>query len=189
MMALSLKQRVWLTVIAAMTPVMIGVAALSTWHSKTHLETQISIQNADAAEALASALSSITGAGAELEQKVNKQFDLSHYQLIRIEDGAGNVIYQRQRPMASNAPGAQTDWLSLNIAPGQALILGEWSSLKRVVVESDPSFATQSFMGQYCSNFYFLFRIRHHFGARRYCPVKDPDACFATFGRTCRSDC
>jgi len=140
MMALSLKQRVWLTVIAAMTPVMIGVAALSTWHSKTHLETQISIQNADAAEALASALSSITGAGAELEQKVNKQFDLSHYQLIRIEDGAGNVIYQRQRPMASNAPGAQTDWLSLNIAPGQALILGEWSSLKRVVVESDPSF-------------------------------------------------
>jgi EAL domain-containing protein (putative c-di-GMP-specific phosphodiesterase class I)/GGDEF domain-containing protein len=142
MLALSLNQRIWLTVIAAMIPVIIGIAALSTWHSKTHLETQLSTQNADAAEAFASALSSISGAGAELEQQVNKQFDLGHYQLIRVEDGAGNVMYQRQRPISIGAPEALTGVLSLDVTPGQALILGEWSSLKRVIVEADPSFAS-----------------------------------------------
>jgi len=51
-------------------------------------------------------------------------------------------MYQRQRPISIGAPEALTGALSLDVTPGRALILGEWSSLKRVIVETDPSFAS-----------------------------------------------
>ncbi len=141
MLALSLTQRIWLLVVTAMFGVFIGISVFSTLHTRTHLEEQINTQNNDAAVILAGALTRVNN-GPELEKIVDNQFSLGHYRLIRVEDGSGKVVYQRQRSLDSGTPDALNATLSLTLIPGESLILGDWSNLKRVVIESDPTFAS-----------------------------------------------
>ncbi len=143
MLALSLTQRIWLIVVAAMLTVFVGISIFSTLHTREHLQEQINDQNSDAAAVLAGALARVGGGGPELEKVVDNQFNLGHYSLIRVEDGSGKVVYQRQRSLDSGTPDTFSALLSLALEQGEALILGEWSSLKRVVIETDPTFASR----------------------------------------------
>lgn len=53
MLALSLTQRIWLIVVAAMLTVFVGISIFSTLHTREHLQEQINDQNSNATAVLA----------------------------------------------------------------------------------------------------------------------------------------
>lgn len=92
---MSLTKQLWLA-IAAIMAIAFGISFLvSAWSAKTYLEDQLRLKNIDNANSLALSMSQIEKDPVLIELLISAQFDIGHYQSIRLTSPTGKIMVEQ----------------------------------------------------------------------------------------------
>ena len=139
---MSLVKRLWISVVLAMTVVLVGAFAVSMMTARSYFEQQLQAQSGDGAVSLALSMSQQRKDVATSELLVSALFDGGHYRLIRFADAAGRVLVERTQPDgADGVPGWLPRLLPMNVRAGQAMVSDGWQQAGRVTVEAAQGYA------------------------------------------------
>ncbi len=142
---MSLLRRLWISVVVAMTVVLVGAFAVSLLTARSYFEQQLSAQASDGAVSLALSMSQQSKDVATMELLVTALFDGGHYRQIRFTDPSGRVLVERtQEDTADGVPGWLIALVPLEARPGQALVSDGWRQVGRVSVLAARSYAYRS---------------------------------------------
>ena len=139
---MSLFKQLWLAIVLLLTLVFGGSFLVSSYSAKAYLEQQLTMKNADNANALAL---SLTQQGADevlLELTLAAQFDTGFYEMIQLADPEGQIMMYRvdDQPI-EGAPGWFIALFPINPEPGIASVQAGWQQMGTVTLRSHSKFA------------------------------------------------
>jgi len=139
---MSMYRQLWLAIILSMSLALAGSLFASLLSARTYLEQQLSLKNADNAQALALSLSQQNPDQVMVELAVAALFDSGHYESIRIHDPRGKLMIER---VAAAGDAGAPEWfvrrLRIAAEPGQAQITSGWTQFGTVTLVSHSRFA------------------------------------------------
>ena len=136
---MTMTRRIALLIAAVLLPALLGSLWLHTLAARDALQAELSTRNQDAATSLALALSQQRGDIAALQTVAAAQFDLGHYQLLRLLSPQGENLFSREQAVRqSAAPGWFVALLPINAPAGRATISDGWRELGQLELLSQP---------------------------------------------------
>lgn len=139
---MSMIRQMALIVLAAVALSIAGSIGVGLHNTRSALEEQWQVRNADAASMLALALSQQKGDQALLELVLAAQFDTGHYRRVRLLLDGNRALFERESAhRTGTAPDWIARWLPMEAKPGQAIVTDGWKSLGRVEIESHSGWA------------------------------------------------
>ena len=139
---MSLFKQLWLAIVILLTLVFGGSFIVSSLSAKAYLEQQLSMKNADNANALAL---SLTQQGADLvllELTLAAQFDTGFYELIQLEAPDGTVpIFREDTQPITDAPNWFVSLFPIQVEPGIASVAQGWQQVGVITLRSHSKFA------------------------------------------------
>jgi len=139
---MSLFKQLWLAIVLLLTLVFGGSFVVSSYSAKSYLEQQLSMKNADNANALAL---SLTQQGADevlLELTLSAQFDTGFYEMIQLADPEGTVtIFREDTQPVDDAPRWFMALFPIDVEPGIASVQKGWQQLGTITLRSHSKFA------------------------------------------------
>lgn len=139
---MSLIKQLWIATIVLVVLVFSASLATMVSTSRDYVIEQIKEKNIDNATSLALTMSQIEKDLVNLELLIAAQFDTGHYQLIRLSDPNGNLIFERSKESQQiDAPAWFVKLTAMDVHPGYAQVQDGWSQYGRLRIESDTRFA------------------------------------------------
>ncbi|MDP4300262.1 bifunctional diguanylate cyclase/phosphodiesterase [Leptothrix discophora] len=121
---------------------LVGSVLVTTWTARSYLQTQLALKNSDNAQALALTLTQQGGDRGLIELAIASQFDIGHYQSIRLLSPEGQELFARQAPpRLADVPAWFERLVPIESIPGHAEVTSGWAPIGRVEVISQPVFA------------------------------------------------
>ncbi len=142
---MTLTRQLWLAVIAIMT-LAFGISFLvSAWSAKSYLEDQLRLKNVDNANSLALSMSQMDKDPVVIELMIAAQFDIGHYQQIKLTSPSGKVMVERvSEATTSKVPAWFRQLIPLNTEPGVAQVQDNWRQYGTLTVMSSNRFAYEA---------------------------------------------
>jgi len=142
---MTLTKQLWLAVAAIMT-LAFGISLLvSAWSAKNYLEDQLRLKNIDNANSLALSMSQIEKEPVLIELLLSAQFDIGHYQQIKLVSPSGEVMVDRVSEAKIDAvPAWFVRLIPLQSDPGIAQVQDGWRQYGTLTVSSHNGFAYQA---------------------------------------------
>ena len=142
---MTLTRQLWLAVIAIMT-LAFGISFLvSAWSAKNYLEDQLRLKNVDNANSLALSMSQIDKDPVVIELLIAAQFDIGHYQQIKLTSPSGKVMIERvSEAMTDKVPAWFVMLIPLKTEPGIAQVQDNWRQYGTLTVLSSNRFAYEA---------------------------------------------
>lgn len=142
---MTLTRQLWLAVIAIMT-LAFGISFLvSAWSAKNYLEDQLRLKNVDNANSLALSMSQMDKDPVVIELLIAAQFDIGHYQQIKLTSPSGKVMVERvSEATTDKVPSWFVKLIPLNIEPGIAQVQDNWRQYGTLSVTSNNRFAYEA---------------------------------------------
>lgn len=140
---MSMYRQLWLAIIVSTLLALCGSMLASTVSTRSYLQSQLSIKNADNATSLALSLSQSHPDPVMVELVVSSLFDRGHYERISVTDPAGALIVERVAPddIDMGAPRWFARVLPIRSDPGLAQISNGWKQFGTVTLVSHSRFA------------------------------------------------
>ena len=139
---MSLIRQIWLLLWGTLLLALAGGVAVNIGTTRDTLQTQLSIKNADSANALALVLSQQKGDAQLMALVVASQFDTGYYRRIRLLSADQRPVLTREAEVVPLvAPGWFVLAVPLQVITGKALISDGWRALGSVEVTSHSAFA------------------------------------------------
>jgi EAL domain-containing protein (putative c-di-GMP-specific phosphodiesterase class I)/GGDEF domain-containing protein len=141
---MSLIRQIWLLLVVTLLMAFTGSFAVWMVSSRSYLETQLRLKNADNAQSLALSLSQQKGDLALMDLAVSAQFDTGFYKRISLRDPRGQLVSSHEADPArteSVAPPWFVHLVPIESTPGVAQVSDGWRALGSVEVVSHSSFA------------------------------------------------
>lgn len=139
---MSLIRQVGVLIVAALLLAFAGGMVVSGNAMRGLLNQQLSLKNADNAQALALAVSQQGGDTAVIELLMSAQFDTGAYQSLRWRKPDGGIAFERLAPpQRAQAPAWLQGWVKLEAAPGVAQLSSGWTSLGQIEISSQQAYA------------------------------------------------
>lgn len=142
---LSLLHRVALLIAAVLVPALLGSALVHTLSLRTTLAQQLAVRNADAASALALALSQQQGDLAAMRTVASAQFDLGAYRRITLRGPGGSAPPIDLQAAATAVPQQAPAWfvaaLGIEAPPGRATVTAGWQAVGELEVSAHAAWA------------------------------------------------
>ena len=124
---MSLIRQVWLLLLFTLASVFVAAVGVSLHSARQYLDTQLTVKNNDAAQALALTLSQQRGDPTAMELVLSGQFDTGAYQRIELISGQGKALVSRQMPARSGlAPAWFISLVGIQPALGVAQVSDGW---------------------------------------------------------------
>ncbi len=142
---MTLTRQLWLAVVAIMT-LAFGISFLvSAWSAKNYLEDQLRLKNVDNANSLALSMSQIDKDPVVIELLIAAQFDIGHYQQIKLTSPSGKVMVERVSDAATDTvPAWFVNLIPLTTEPGIAQVQDKWRQYGTLSVISSNRFAYEA---------------------------------------------
>ena len=142
---MTLTKQLWMAIAAIMT-IAFGISFLvSAWSAKGYLEDQLRLKNIDNANSLALSMSQIEKDPVLIELLLSAQFDIGHYQSIKLTSPSGKVMVEQVSDVGTNkVPAWFVNLIPLRTEPGMAKVQDGWRQYGTLTVVSDNSFAYQA---------------------------------------------
>jgi len=139
---MSLFKQLWLAIALLLLLVFSGSFVVSSLSARAYLEQQLTMKNADNANALALSLTQQGADEVMLELTLSAQFDTGFYELIELRDPEGNVLIHREddQPI-EDAPGWFVSLFPIDVEPGIAAVQQGWQQLGIITLRSHSKFA------------------------------------------------
>ncbi|OZA23619.1 MAG: hypothetical protein B7X93_12015, partial [Hydrogenophilales bacterium 17-61-9] len=139
---MTLTKQLWLAVAAIMT-IAFGISFLaSAWSAKNYLEDQLRLKNIDNANSLALSMSQMEKDPVLIELLVSAQFDIGHYNQIKLVSPSGRMMIERvSEAVNDEVPAWFVELIPLTSEPGIALVQDGWRQYGTLTVISDNRFA------------------------------------------------
>ncbi|VEB40027.1 MHYT domain (predicted integral membrane sensor domain) [Chromobacterium violaceum] len=142
---LSLIQRLWLLLVLLVFLSLSGALLANLYNARSYLEQQLTGQNANAANALALAITQSQADKAMAETLINATFDQGYFHHIRWQGADGKVRVDRvNEAVFPAAPGWFRALLPLSPQPGSALVTAGWMQAGEIRVEAALGYAYES---------------------------------------------
>jgi len=139
---MSLIRQVWLLLLFTLAAVFIAAVGVSLHSARQYLDTQLTVKNNDAAQALALTLSQQRGDATAMELVLSGQFDTGAYQRIELISAQGKALVSRQMAArAGQAPAWFVTLVGIQPALGVAQVSDGWKQIGRVEVLSQVDYA------------------------------------------------
>lgn len=139
---MSLIRQVWLLLLLTLAAVFVAAVGVSLHSARQYLDTQLTVKNNDAAQALALTLSQQRGDPTAMELVLAGQFDTGAYQRIELISGQGQALVSRQAPArAGLAPAWFVSLVGIQPALGVAQVSDGWKQIGRLEVLSQVDYA------------------------------------------------
>lgn len=139
---MSLIRQVWLLLVFTLVSVFVAAVGVSVHSARHYLDTQLTVKNSDAAQALALTLSQQRGDPTAMELVLAGQFDTGAYQRIELTSVQGqSLIAKRTQARAGQAPGWFVAMVGLQPALGVAQVSDGWKQIGRLEVVSQLDYA------------------------------------------------
>ncbi len=139
---MSLFKQLWLAITLMLTLIFIGSCLVSTLSARNYLEQQLTMKNADNANALALSLTQQGADDVMLELTLSAQFDTGFYEMISLTDAEGNTpIHRIDDQEFDDAPGWFMATFPIEVDPGIASIQKGWQQLGTLTLRSHSRFA------------------------------------------------
>jgi diguanylate cyclase (GGDEF)-like protein len=142
---MTLTKQLWIAIAAIMT-LAFGISFLvSAWSAKSYLEDQLRLKNIDNANSLALSMSQIEKDPVLIELLLSAQFDIGHYQSIKLTSPTGKVMVERASETGTDkVPGWFVKLISLHTEPGVSQVQDGWRQYGTLTVVSHNGFAYQA---------------------------------------------
>ena len=142
---MTLTKQLWLAIATIMT-LAFGISFLvSAWSAKGYLEDQLRLKNIDNANSLALSMSQIEKDPVLIELLLSAQFDIGHYQSIRLTSPSGKLMVEQVGEGGTDkVPAWFVDLIPLRTEPGIAKVQDGWRQYGTLSVVSDNGFAYQA---------------------------------------------
>ena len=142
---MTLTKQLWIAIVAIMA-LAFGISFLiSAWSAKSYLEDQLRLKNMDNASSLALSMSQIEKDPVMIELLLSAQFDIGHYQSIRLVSPMGKVIVEQvNEARVDKVPAWFVAMIPLRSEPGIAQVQDGWRQYGTLTVVSHNSFAYQA---------------------------------------------
>lgn len=139
---MSLIRQLWLAIALVALIAFGGSAVISAISARAYVTEQLLVKNLDNAGALGAVLSQMPKDPVTVELLISAQFDTGHYELIRLEGTAGEVIVERRSDAAAaDAP----DWfrrlVPIEVPPGVAQVQDGWRQYGTLTLSSQVGYA------------------------------------------------
>ncbi|GHC25179.1 EAL domain-containing protein [Aidingimonas halophila] len=142
---MSLIKQLWLTILVLLLIAFGGSLFIAITTTKQALEQEVSIKNADNANALALSMSQLSKDPTEMELLIAAQFDTGHYRRIELRDTDGDIMEAREADETiDEVPGWFVDLTRFSIPAGEAVIQDGWQQYATIEVETQHSYAYRS---------------------------------------------
>jgi diguanylate cyclase (GGDEF)-like protein len=139
---MSLIRQVWLLLLFTLAAVFVAAVGVSLHSARQYLDTQLTVKNNDAAQALALTLSQQRGDPTAMELVLSGQFDTGTYQRIELISGQNKALVSRQMPArAGQAPAWFISLVGIQPTLGVAQVSNGWKQIGRVEVLSQVDYA------------------------------------------------
>lgn len=136
---MTMTRRIALLIAAVLLPALLGSLWLHTLAARDALQQELRTRNQDGATGLALALSQQRGDLTALQTVAAAQFDLGHYQLLRLTSPQGGLLLNLEQPARSpQAPGWFVAALPITAPAGLATVSDGWRSLGQLELASQP---------------------------------------------------
>ena len=142
---MTLTRQLWLAVIAIMS-LAFGISFLvSAWSAKSYLEDQLRLKNVDNANSLALSISQMDKDPVVIELMIASQFDIGHYQHIRLTSPSGKLLVERTSDATPDkVPAWFRQLIPLDAEPGIAQVQDNWRQYGTLTVMSSDRFAYEA---------------------------------------------
>jgi diguanylate cyclase (GGDEF)-like protein len=142
---MSLTKQLWLAIAAVMTFAFVISFLVSVGSGKAYLEDQLRLKNIDNANALALSLTQIKKDPVLIESLLSTQFDVGHYQQIKLTSATGQVMVDRVSDvMVDEVPAWFVNLIPLRTEPGIAQVQDGWRQYGTLTMASHNRFAYQA---------------------------------------------
>ncbi|HET8872042.1 MAG TPA: EAL domain-containing protein [Aquabacterium sp.] len=141
---MSLIRQIWLLLVVTLLMAFLGSFGVWMVSSRSYLETQLRLKNADNAQSLALSLSQQKGDVPSMSLAIQAMFDTGFYKRITLKDVSGRVVFSREadlRLAREQVPPWFEDLVPVESAPGVAQVSDGWRALGQVEVVSQSGFA------------------------------------------------
>ncbi|MDZ7595296.1 MAG: LapD/MoxY N-terminal periplasmic domain-containing protein [Thiobacillus sp.] len=142
---MTLTKQLWLAIAVILT-MAFGISFLvSVWSAKGYLEDQLRLKNSDNANSLALSMSQIEKDPVLIELLLSAQFDIGHYQQIKLTSPTGEVMIEKlSDAVIDQVPAWFVNLIPLQTEPGIAQVQDGWRQYGTLSVISHSRFAYQS---------------------------------------------
>lgn len=142
---MTLTKQLWLAIAVILT-MAFGISFLvSAWSAKGYLEDQLRLKNSDNANSLALSISQIEKDPVLIELLLSAQFDIGHYQQIKLTSPTGEVMIEKlSDAVIDQVPAWFVNLIPLQTEPGIAQVQDGWRQYGTLSVTSHNRFAYQS---------------------------------------------
>ncbi|RZS57856.1 LapD/MoxY N-terminal periplasmic domain-containing protein [Sphaerotilus mobilis] len=121
---------------------LVGSVLVTTWTARSYLQTQLALKNSDNAQSLALTLTQQGGDRGLIELAIASQFDIGHYQSIRLLSPEGGELFARRAaPRLADVPAWFEQLVPIASIPGRAEVTSGWAAIGHLEVVSQPVFA------------------------------------------------
>ena len=139
---MSLYKQFWLAIVLLLTLVYGVSIVVSAQSTRSYLQAQLAMKNADNAAALALSLTQQGADAVLLELTISAQFDTGFYELIELVDPQGKVTIRREaNEERTSAPMWFMELFPIEVEPGVASIQAGWHSVGTLTLRSHSHFA------------------------------------------------
>jgi diguanylate cyclase (GGDEF)-like protein len=139
---MSLIRQIWLLLWGSLLLALVGGVAVNIGTTRDTLQTQLTIKNADSANALALVLSQQKGDAPLMALVLASQFDTGYYQRIRLLGADQRPTLTREAAvLPADAPAWFVSALPIHAAAGVAQVSDGWRAVGAVEVTSHTAFA------------------------------------------------
>ncbi|MEH6608871.1 MAG: LapD/MoxY N-terminal periplasmic domain-containing protein [Halioglobus sp.] len=139
---MSLFKQLWLAITLMLTLIFLGSCLVSTLSARSYLEQQLTMKNADNANALALSLTQQGADDVMLELTLSAQFDTGFYEMISLTDAEGNTpIHRIDEQVSDDAPAWFMAMFPIEVEPGIASVQKGWQQLGTLTLRSHSRFA------------------------------------------------
>ena len=139
---MSLVKQLWLAIALVMLIAFGGSFLVSTFSARAYLEEQLLLKNSDNATALAGALSQMPKDAVTIELLIASQFDIGHYEYIRLVDPLGAPLVELVSDAdADGVPAWFSRLFRIEVEPGVAQVQDGWQRYGTLTLSSQARFA------------------------------------------------
>lgn len=139
---MSLIRQVQVLVATLILFALVGSVVVTTWTARSYLQTQLALKNSDNAQSLALTLTQQGGDRSLIELAITSQFDIGHYQSIRLLTADGGELFARRAaPRLADVPAWFEQLVPIASIPGRAEVTSGWTAIGHIEVVSQSVFA------------------------------------------------
>lgn len=136
-----MRQIAWL-VLGVVLAALVGAVGLSTLSLRQLMQTQLTLKNADNAQALALALSQQQGDPALIKLLVSAQFDTGAYEFVRWRAPGGETLFERVgEPREGRSPAWFRKLVPIEAGEGVAQLSSGWNAIGAIELKSQSTYA------------------------------------------------